>query len=79
MFEEKDITPLQCDMQILNILSAFPRHSTSHFPIHNSHETVNKDMPSDFFDGASQGNPTRGGEVEVCPTSIGGSQQFFFF
>jgi hypothetical protein len=56
-------------MQILNILSSFPQHSTSHFPVHNFHETVNKDMPWDFFDGASQGNPTRGGDGGVLHLS----------
>jgi hypothetical protein len=51
MFEEKDTLPLQCALQSLNILSAFPQHKDVQITKHISQETINKEMPWDFFMG----------------------------
>jgi hypothetical protein len=56
-----DTLPLKCATQSLNILSDFPKYSSSppHTRVLVDH--INEEFPWDYFDGASQGTPSRGG------------------
>jgi hypothetical protein len=56
-----DTLPLKCATQSLNILYAFPQISISLPHKQVSTKLINKEIPWAFFDGASQGTPTRGG------------------
>jgi hypothetical protein len=56
--------PLKCVIQSLNILSTFPQFKEGCISKHSLKEVINKDLPWDFFYGASQGSPPKVGQGE---------------
>jgi hypothetical protein len=62
MFEEKEIPPSKCALTILSIFEALPSKPDAPPPHPPSPQPeINKKIPWDFFDGAAQGTPSKGG------------------
>jgi hypothetical protein len=61
LFMDKDTLPLKCVNQSLNILSEFPQLSyvPPHAQVSACH--INESFPWNFFNIASQSNPSKGG------------------
>jgi hypothetical protein len=62
LFEDRHILSLKCVFQGLNILYAFSQFQEKHNIRQPVEEVINKDFSWEFFDGASQGTSTKGGE-----------------
>jgi hypothetical protein len=65
-FEGHETLPLKCAIQSLNILNAYPQVEEKQKRKGTKEEVINKDIPWAYFDGASQGNPPKGGSEGSC-------------
>jgi ribonuclease HI len=60
-FEDLEPSSSRCAYNVLSILDSFPQHDSHTQPPNCLMPTIQKNIPWAFFNGATQGSPTRGG------------------